>query len=91
MAETACTQELWQAVIGDNPSYFKGKRFPVEMVSWDDCKAFTEKLNEQMKEWQCCLPTEAQWEYACRAGTTTAFSFGDRIAKDQVNYDEIRQ
>ncbi|WP_372365741.1 formylglycine-generating enzyme family protein [Candidatus Uabimicrobium sp. HlEnr_7] len=88
LAETVCSQELWEAVIGNNPSYFKGKKFPVEMVSWDDCKTFTEKLNEQMKEWQCYLPTEAQWEYACRAGTTTAFSFGDRITKDQVNYDE---
>ncbi|WP_372371360.1 formylglycine-generating enzyme family protein [Candidatus Uabimicrobium sp. HlEnr_7] len=88
LAETACSQALWKAVIGDNPSQFKGKRFPVEMVSWDDCKAFTEKLNEQMTEWQCCLPTEAQWEYACRAGTTTAFSFGNRITKDQVNYSE---
>ncbi|WP_372365101.1 formylglycine-generating enzyme family protein [Candidatus Uabimicrobium sp. HlEnr_7] len=87
LAETVCTQKLWEAVIGNNPSKFKGKKFPVETVSWDDCKAFTKKLNEQMKEWQCCLPTEAQWEYACRAGTTTAFSFGDSITKDEVNYD----
>ncbi|WP_372366670.1 formylglycine-generating enzyme family protein [Candidatus Uabimicrobium sp. HlEnr_7] len=87
-AETACSQALWEAVIGTNPSQFKGKKFPVETVSWDDCNAFTEKLNEQMKEWQCCLPTEAQWEYACRAGTTTAFSFGDSITRDQVNYSD---
>ncbi|WP_372369707.1 formylglycine-generating enzyme family protein [Candidatus Uabimicrobium sp. HlEnr_7] len=88
LGETVCTQELWQAVIGDNPSEFKGDKNPVECVSWHDCNAFMEKLNEEVLELELCLPTEAQWEYACRAGTMTAFSFGESITASQVNYDE---
>jgi sulfatase modifying factor 1 len=87
LAETACTQELWEAVMGSNPSSFKGKRRPVENVSWNDCIAFLEKINRLMPGLDLRLPTEAEWEYACRAGTQTPFSFGDTITTDQVNYD----
>ncbi|WP_372368123.1 formylglycine-generating enzyme family protein [Candidatus Uabimicrobium sp. HlEnr_7] len=87
LAETTCTQELWEAVMENNPSEFKGDKKPVDSVSWDDCNAFVKKLNEEVLELELCFPTEAQWEYACRAGTTTAFSFGESITTNQVNYD----
>ena len=87
IAETPVTQALWEIFMGDNPSYFKGAELPVEQVSWDDAQRFINKLNGMKPELQLCLPTEAQWEYACRAGTTTPFYFGDNITTDQVNYD----
>lgn len=87
LADTACTQALWQAVLGDNPSGFKGEERPVENVSWDDAQRFIARLNELIPEGGFRLPTEAEWEYACRAGTTTAFWFGDQITPEQVNYD----
>ena len=64
---TEVSQELWQAVMGSNPSYFKGSRRPVEQVSWDDCQKFISKLNEITGE-NFRLPTEAEWEYAARGG-----------------------
>ena len=71
------TQAQWEAVMGNNPSYFAGKpNNPVEQVSWNDCQAFIEKLNG-MGLGTFRLPTEAEWEYACRAGTTTRFYWGD--------------
>ena len=81
------TQAQWQAVMGANPSNFKGDgNLPVESVSWDDCVAFCEALgNKDGKTYR--LPTEAEWEYACRAGTTTPFHFGDTISVNQANYD----
>lgn len=88
LADTACTQALWQAVIGDNPSEFKDDRAnPVEQVSWDDVQTFLARLNELVPGLAAGLPSEAQWENACRAGTTTPFSFGKNITPEQVNYD----
>ncbi len=73
------TQEQWIAVMGSNPSLFKGIKNPVEMVSWDDCQQFLAKLNAKSGPGggRFQLPNEAQWEYACRAGSTTRYCFGD--------------
>lgn len=89
LADTACTQELWEAVMGENPSRFKDDpQNPVENVSWNDItQKFLPRLNKLVPGLNLTLPTEAQWEYACRAGTTTVFSFGDQITPEQVNYD----
>ena len=86
MGVYAVTQEEWQAVMGKNPSFFKGdKKLPVERISWDHCQDFVKKMREKdMKPYR--LPTEAEWEFACRAGTTTPFHFGDNISTDQANY-----
>jgi formylglycine-generating enzyme required for sulfatase activity len=87
MGAYTVTQEQWQAVMGNNPSHFKGeKNLPVEKVSWNDCQHFIKKLQKQDQR-QYRLPTEAEWEYACRAGTKTAFFFGETISTDQANYD----
>ena len=67
IGENEVTQALWSAVIGSNPSKFKGSNYPVEMVSWDDCQEFVHKLNALTGE-SFMLPTEAQWEYAARGG-----------------------
>lgn len=89
LADTACTQALWQAVMGDNPSRFtEDQENPVERVSWNDITdRFLPALNERIPGLQLELPTEAQWEYACRAGTTGPFAFGDQITPEQVNYN----
>ena len=80
------TQAQWRAVMGKNPSHFKGDNLPVENVSWEDCQEFCTKLGQQDGK-RYRLPTEAEWEYACRAGTTTPFSFGETISTDEANYD----
>jgi formylglycine-generating enzyme required for sulfatase activity len=72
MGKYEVTQELWEKVMGKNPSQFKGAKNPVEMVSWDDCREFIGKLNDMTSGGGFRLPTEAEWEYACRAGTTGA-------------------
>ena len=79
MGKYEVTQEQWEAVMRDNPSCFKGPRNPVDNVSWDDCQAFLMKMNEKFDRFgvKFTLPTEVQWEYACRAGTTTTYSFGN--------------
>ena len=73
------TQEQYQAVIGTNPSRFKGKDNPVEMVSWDEAQVFCKKLTERTTQ-TLRLPTEAEWEYGCRAGTTSTYHSGDADA-----------
>lgn len=80
-------QLQWLAMMGNNPSYFKGDHLPVEQVSWDDCQEFLKKLNVKQDGYIYRLPSEAEWEYTCRAGTTTPFSFGETVTTDQVNYD----
>jgi formylglycine-generating enzyme required for sulfatase activity/uncharacterized caspase-like protein len=72
LSETEVTQGQWQAVMGSNPSSFEGDSNPVESVSWNDCQEFMGRAGDGLR-----LPSEAEWEYACRAGTTTAYSFGD--------------
>ena len=78
------TQAQWQAVMGSNPSSWKGINLPVEQVSWKDCKAFIKILN-QSGQGTFRLPTEAEWEYACRAGTTTRFYWGDDLKYTKIN------
>ena len=81
------TQAQWQQVMGNNPSHFKGdKLLPVENVSWDDTQAFCRKLKE-ITQAPFGIPTEAQWEYACRAGTNTPFHFGSELNGRQANCD----
>jgi len=88
LADTACTQALWRAVMNDNPSRFTGDPgLPVENVSWRDVQQFIERLNALFPDLQAKLPSEAQWEYACRAGTQTPFAFGNNITPELVNYD----
>jgi len=77
MGETEVTQEQYEAVMGNNPSRFKAAKNPVEMVNWTDCQEFVKKINEKHPGMKFRLPTEAEWEYACRAGSTGKWCFGD--------------
>jgi len=81
------TQEQYEAVMGNNSSQLKGAKRPVENVSWNDTVEFCRKLSQKTGKIYR-LPSEAEWEYACRAGTTTPFYFGDTIMPDLVNYDD---
>ncbi len=76
LGKSEVTQEQWFALMGDNPSYNKGRTLPVENVSWDDIQAFIAKLNAKTGK-RYRLPTEAEWEYAAQAGSTGLYSFGD--------------
>lgn len=90
LADTACTQALWLAVMGGkNPSRFSDDpRNPVETVSWDEVQAFLQRLQPMLPPGcTAALPTEAEWEYACRAGTDDPFSWGGRIDSTQVNFN----
>ncbi len=81
MSKYVVTQKQWQDIMGNNPSYFKGNNLPVESVSWSDVQEFIRKLNEKEGTDKYRLPSEAEWEYAARAGTTTKYSFGDDESK----------
>ncbi len=95
MSQYQVTQAQWKAVFGlekiernliADPSRFKGNNRPVEAVSWEDATEFCKRLSQQTGR-SYRLPTEAEWEYACRAGTTTPFCFGETIAPKLANYD----
>ncbi len=83
------TQAQWKQVMGTSPSRFQGSENPVEQVSWDDCQMFLKKLCdlEGVPQGTYRLLTEAQWEYACRAGTTTPFCYGNRLDSMKTNFD----
>jgi formylglycine-generating enzyme required for sulfatase activity len=95
MGRYPVTQVQWRVVAGypqesqeldPNPSEFKGDNHPVENVSWEDAQEFCQRLSTKSGK-TYCLPSEAQWEYACRAGTTTPFHYGEMITSDLVNFD----
>ncbi len=89
--ETPVTQEIWRVVLGNNPSERKDDHLPVENVSWFDCQRFLTAISElgiAPSGVRFDLPTEAQWEYSCRAGTTTAYYFGDSFCAGRANCDE---
>lgn len=95
MGKYEVTQAQWRAVaslpivntsLSSNISYFKGDNLPVERVTWEEAIEFCDRLSRATgKTYR--LPTEAEWEYACRAGTTTAFAFGDSLSSEQANFD----
>ncbi len=86
MSKYPITQNQYQAIMGKNPSYFKGGKRPVENVSWYDATEFCQKLSQKTGK-NYGLPSESQWEYACRAGTTTPFYFGETITSELVNFN----
>ena len=86
MSKYPITQNQYQAIMGNNPSIFKGGNRPVEGVSWDKATEFCHKLSQKTGKIYR-LPSESQWEYACRAGTTTPFYFGETITSELVNYN----
>jgi formylglycine-generating enzyme required for sulfatase activity len=88
MQTTEVTQRQWKAVMGSNPSYFKacGENCPVEQVSWEDSQEFIKKIN-QMGDGYYRLPTEAEWEYAARAGSTTSYYYGNKARCERMNFE----
>ena len=76
LSDTPCTQALWQAVMGNNPSRFQSPTRPVEQVSWNDVQDFLTRINARIPGLDLALPSEARWEHACRAGTETAIYTG---------------
>jgi formylglycine-generating enzyme required for sulfatase activity len=90
MGKYEVTQKQWHDVMGNNPSDLKGDDLPVEQISWYDARDFIKKLNEKEGTNKYRLPSEAEWEYAVRAGTNTTYFFGDNISElgDYAWYSE---
>jgi formylglycine-generating enzyme required for sulfatase activity len=86
MGKYEVTQEQWESVMGSNPSSTKGAKLPVTNVSWEDCQYFIKKLNLKTNGGYR-LPTEAEWEYACRAGTSTVYSVGSSLTNIDANIE----
>ena len=89
MQETEVTQGMWKSVMGTVRGTFQGTERPVRAATWNECQGYVTKLNASgvaPTGFQFSLPTEAQWEYACRAGTTTTYSFGATINREQANF-----
>jgi eukaryotic-like serine/threonine-protein kinase len=86
MGKYPVTQSQYLVVMGKNPSHFQGGNLPVENISWLEAREFCEKLSHSSSK-AYRLPSEAEWEYACRAGTTTPFHFGETITADVANFD----
>ena len=98
LAETELTQAQWKLVIPENPSAFRGDHLPVETITWSDARRFCDQLNQQQRKagtlpkgycWD--LPTESQWEYACRAGTTAALHHGIDLTSADSQCDHLEQ
>ncbi|MDT4967141.1 MAG: hypothetical protein QOJ64_1878 [Acidobacteriota bacterium] len=87
MGRYEVTVAQWTVIMGTNPSRFKSDNFPVGNVSWDDTQEFIRRMNARDDGYNYRLPTEAEWEYACRAGTNTVFAFGDSLSSEQANFD----
>lgn len=93
LSDTTCTQELWREILNESPSRFSGTAdLPVEQVSWLKIRdRFLPELNRRLPGLTASMPTEAQWEYACRAGTTTAYATGDRISTLHANFNGMHR
>jgi formylglycine-generating enzyme required for sulfatase activity len=94
LCEYSVSQKQWEESMGTSPSLYKGDSLPLDTVSWDEAVDFCSKLTERERKagqissgMEYCLPTEAQWEYACRAGTKTPFATGHELTGDQANID----
>ena len=89
MGEYEVTQEQWQHIMHSTPSHFSalGDSFPVENINWYETQEFIKKLNVLNSNGHFSLPTEAQWEYACRAGSNTPFNTGENLTTDEANFD----
>ncbi len=87
MGDTACSQAFWVSLMESNPSQFRDSpALPVENVSWHDSLRFIKSLNAKITNGEFRLPTEAEWEYACRSGSTSMYCFGDKISSKDVNF-----